>query len=438
MKSAPVSFPAIEPAGYSLHDDPRWQLVQRIVASRQFARAPLLSKFLLFVCTEMLQGRQEEISEYQIGVTVFDRPHGYRTVEDNIVRNYARQLRKRLAEYFAADGLEESFRVEIPLGGYVPAFAGREPRQPKVVSGPLAVTESQEDAAEAVRSGGWRKWALGGGVLLAYSAILVWATMVVRARYPETHLPPEPSQLLWSAMFHSPLSTFIVPADCGFNMIEDLSHRQISLADYLNGDFLTQPLPAMDEHSSNDLRTQEYTSFVDLEIVSALSRLSEIDPRRLFLRFPRDLRLDDLKRGNVVLIGSLGSDPWAGVAQKNMNFKIDYRNEMQQAWVINTKPRPGEAAEYVSHWNEPVHQTYAVIAYIPNLSGNGHILLVEGLDVAGTQAAAEMLLRKDALETVLHAASLPEGGLKPFEILLQSTSIESNAANTQIIASRIG
>ena len=95
-------------------DDPRWLLVERIVASRHFSKAPLLSRFLLHICGELLNGRQSEISEYQIGVQVFDRPQGYRTIEDNIVRNYARQLRKRLGEYYAEEGAAEPLRLEVP------------------------------------------------------------------------------------------------------------------------------------------------------------------------------------------------------------------------------------------------------------------------------------------------------------------------------------
>jgi hypothetical protein len=436
MKSASVPLPPMEPAPLSFHGDPRWQLVQRIIASRQFARAPLLSSFLVHVCRETLDGRQEEISEYQIGVVVFDRPSGYRTVEDNIVRNYARQLRKRLAEYFLSEGAHERLRIEIPLGGYVPVFGPRENARPEPLSLPVQIEPAPEQPSAGKRL--WQKaTVIGLALLLVYSAVLIWTTTAVEARFRAWRQPAEPSQPLWSALFQSPLSTFIVPSDCGFNILEDLSHRQVSLADYLNGKYLTEPLPPMDDHSAADVRTQEYTSFVDVEIVSALSRLSEVDPRRTFLRFPRDLRLADLKSGNVIIIGSVGSNPWVEVAQKNMNFRITYGNGMQEAWITNTKPLPGEAAAYVSHWNEPVHETYAVIAYVPNLSGNGHMLLIQGLDVAGTQAAAETLLKRDALESVLRAASIRGGGLRPFEILLRSTSIESNSANTQIIATRI-
>src|SRR5690348_4802848 len=106
-----------------LQEDPRFGLSQRVVAGRHFVKSPLLSKFFLFVVTETLAGRQSEITEHQIGVQVFGRSPGYLTVEDNIVRNYARQLRRRLAEHFADEGSAEPLRVEVPLGGYIPVFS---------------------------------------------------------------------------------------------------------------------------------------------------------------------------------------------------------------------------------------------------------------------------------------------------------------------------
>ena len=106
----------------SLQEDPNWTLAQRVISGPNFARSPLLTKFLLFVVAETLEGRGNEITEHQIGVQVFDRPADYRTLEDNIVRSYARQLRKRLAEHFADQGSSEPVRIDIPVGAYVPVF----------------------------------------------------------------------------------------------------------------------------------------------------------------------------------------------------------------------------------------------------------------------------------------------------------------------------
>lgn len=451
-------LPSLESPASLLEDDSRWQLVERIVASRQFNRAPLLKKFLSHVSAEMLRGQQHEITEYQIGVHVFDRPRNYRTVEDNIVRNYARQLRKRLAEYFASEGQDEDMLVDIPLGGYVPVFSARarqlhavephpvlhdQPDCPAPLSDEvrmlprLVETAREPESHSAARPRWWKSRRVHVALFLLYSAAIAFIAAAFATHTGAARKIEGPNAALWSSLFRPDRNTFIVPADCGFNILEDLSRKQVVLGGYLKGDYLSLPLPPMDEHSQADLRTQEFTSFVDLQMVSAIARLPEVDPQRMFIRFPRDLRLDDLKTGNVILFGSLGSNPWAEIAQHNLNFRIEYHSEMQQAWIVNSRPHAAEADRYVSHWNEANHPTYAVISYQPNLSGNGHVLLIQGLDVAGTQAASEALLRGDALTPVLRAAATPSGDLRSFEVLLQSVSIESNAASTQLVAYRI-
>jgi hypothetical protein len=439
--------PLIQPWPDCLEHDPRLTLSRRIVAGRHFAKSPLLSKFFLYVVTETLAGRQAEITEHQIGVQVFGRSPRYLTVEDNIVRNYARQLRRRLAEHFAAEGSSESLRVEIPHGGYIPVFirasdvnpAGEHPNGPLPVNaGTHLASDSPLSSSAAIGPRlNWQRLLLRASVLTACAAVLISLTWFAAARTHASRRAPEPAQPLWAALFDGPANSYIVPADAGFNLLEDLSGRPLPLADYIKGGYLELPLAKVDPHSAQDLRSQQFTSFVDLQIVTALARLSEFNPQRVILRFPRDLRLDDLKNANAVIIGSVGSNPWASIAGDSTNFRIVYREDMQGATLVNTKPQPGEAASYVSHWNEPAHETFAVVSFLPNLSGNGHLLLLQGLDVAGTQAAAEVLFRQDALAPVLRRATRPDGSLRFFEVLLRSTSIQSSAAGTQVIAFRI-
>lgn len=425
-------------------DDPLWELAQRVVAGPHFARSPLLSKFLLFVVAETLEGRADEITEHQIGVQVFDRPADYRTLEDNIVRNYARQLRKRLAEYFADQGSSEPVRIDIPVGGYVPVFvniaeghvAEDALDMPVHASGP-APSAAGYALAEAPARAKWRVRLLFALLGTVYSAALVAVTWYAATRIRAAEQPAEPAQALWAALFSGPANCYVVPSDAGFNLLEDLARRPFPLAEYIAGSYQEAPLAGVDVHSEEDLRSQQLTPFIDLQIASALARVREEDPERVFIRFPRDLRLDDLKNANAVIIGSVSSNPWAAVAEANANFRIVDRPGMQGAAIMNMKPLPGEASSYASHWNEPAHETFALIGFLPNLSGNGHILLLEGLDVAGTQAAAEMLLHPSAIAPILKRASRADGSLRSFEVLLRSTSIESNATGTQVIASRI-
>jgi len=105
-----------------LANDPRWQLARRIAASKSFEKSSFLISFLLYVCEQELCGMGNELNEHQIGVKALGRPAAYNPGDDNIVRNYARLLRKRLEEYFKTEGKDEILRVDIPRGHYVPVF----------------------------------------------------------------------------------------------------------------------------------------------------------------------------------------------------------------------------------------------------------------------------------------------------------------------------
>jgi hypothetical protein len=161
-------------AAFSLEDDLRWQLAQQVVDSPQFVRAPRLSKFLLYIVAKSLQGRAIEVTEQQIGVHVFGRPHGYRTADDNIVRSYARQLRKRLSEYFAGQGSESSLRIEIPLGGYLPLFTSS--GRPGAQSKPVLIQRKTTTVPDLDARRRWKSILVRTCLLLAYSVALIWLT----------------------------------------------------------------------------------------------------------------------------------------------------------------------------------------------------------------------------------------------------------------------
>src|SRR5579862_6363952 len=107
-KTAAGTAPGSRRAGsvdFCAHEgDPRWQLARRIALSEGFSRSRLLQDFLLYIVDRELSGRTDDITEQQIGVRVFGRAEGYDSNEDNIVRGYARNLRKRVDEYFADEG----------------------------------------------------------------------------------------------------------------------------------------------------------------------------------------------------------------------------------------------------------------------------------------------------------------------------------------------
>jgi hypothetical protein len=75
----------------------------------------------------------------RIGTQIFNRGTGYNPGEDNIVRSYARMLRKRLDEYFEDEGSEEPMRIVIPRGGYIPVFMGCADTNPRTTDLRVAI-----------------------------------------------------------------------------------------------------------------------------------------------------------------------------------------------------------------------------------------------------------------------------------------------------------
>ena len=119
-----------KPAPISRHDlsaspDAIRAQLSQIFRSSGFVHARRMRQFLEFVIEETLAGRAHQLCEYSIGVSVFERNEFFNPSLDPIVRNDARRLRQKLAEYYVQlNGRKDSeIRIEIPKGHYVPVFS---------------------------------------------------------------------------------------------------------------------------------------------------------------------------------------------------------------------------------------------------------------------------------------------------------------------------
>jgi predicted ATPase len=106
---------AVAPADVRTH-------LARILQSRAFDRAPMLSRLLQHIVEQTLHGADDSLKEYSLGVDVFDRGPSFDPRTDTIVRVQARRLRSRLKEYYAAEGRRDPIRIEVPIGRYSASF----------------------------------------------------------------------------------------------------------------------------------------------------------------------------------------------------------------------------------------------------------------------------------------------------------------------------
>jgi len=93
-----------------------------ILASPTFARAQRLVKLLEYICEKHFAGQDAQVCEYGIATEVLGRPANFDSGEDAIARVEIHRLRKKLREYYAAEGARQPLKIIIPPGMYTPVF----------------------------------------------------------------------------------------------------------------------------------------------------------------------------------------------------------------------------------------------------------------------------------------------------------------------------
>jgi hypothetical protein len=83
-------------------------------------------------------------------------------------------------------------------------------------------------------------------------------------------------------------------------------------------------------------------------------------------------------------------------------------------------------------------EAYAVVAFVPNVNGEGDVLLIAGTTAEGTEAAGEFITDETRVSAALKAIGIdPAGPPRHFEILLQAKAIAGSASQSTILASRL-
>ncbi len=409
----------------------RMQQMHKITLSNTFAKSPRLCSFLAYVVKKSVEGDIDGLTEQQIGIHVFQRSPGYNSSDDNIVRGTARHLRQRLEMYYRLEGTKDSVLIEIPKGAYVAHFEetveGATVSEMDSVDVKAEGRESSEPASVAA-------WPKNKRKLWAAVAVAIFIVMgclpILRARFE----PADTSALLWKTLFVPGRTTFLVPGDAGLNMYEVLANRSVDLDSYTQQSYIDSSLPSSGGTLADVLGRRSYTTMSDLQLVSMLSRLPQADPAHTQVRFARDLAARDIHDANLVLMGSHSYNPWTELFQSGLSLQLSWDVNQDLFTITNRAPKPGESAVY--QWTPKTGRRggLTLISLTNNSQGNGRVLLVEGTTMFGGYAGSEFLANKELLDPILLQAKRPDGGLRNFEVLLQSDFIHEGVSNIKILA----
>jgi hypothetical protein len=434
--------------------DERRALVRRITRSSAFGKSERLSSLLIYVCEVTLQGKGKELNEQKIGAAVFGKAPDYDSSIDGIVRTQASRLRHRLDQYFKEEGADEPLQIVIPRGGYIPFFEPRLPVRNKLITNlPLEEVAALEvSAPKTVPPAGTDRelgssslsttrryglpWIAG---LLAVALVVVLAVALVQRR-PEpipSFAHAQGTGLLWGEMFVPGQSTLLVFGDSGLVMWHGSSDRSLGLTDYMRGDYRADETGSTPNAlSATDLSNRRYTTVVDLELVHALDRIAIGENSNLEVRYARDARPNDLKQGDVILIGASEANPWVELFEPRMNFVFVNDRPHQTMSVVNRSPRAGEAQHWESANQDAEHRVFGVLAFLPTVNGNGNALLLEGTSMAGTESAWDFVSDAKQFSAFMTQIGGSTKHVPYFEAVLGTNNFGGSAAKTTVLAWR--
>ena len=411
------------------------QELSRILASRFFRSAGRSRQFLEYVVRHKLEGHPELLKERTIGTEVFQRPPGYATGDDPVVRVQAGEVRRRLEQYYQAAEDSPIVSIELPLGSYSPAFkwrsAAAEILPDPLPASPPTIAHPSETPAPKTRFQIWRWIAAALCLAIALDA----GVRIVKLR-TATHVDTILQQF-WSPVFATQQPVFICLA-------KPVTYRP-SLELYQKyarthpGTFQTeversnQPLPLSPDEKVSWSQLTLYTeygvalgdTYAAVSLSNLLGKIGKPDQ----VRIGSNYSFTDLRNSPAVLVGAF-NNRWTIQLTSSLHYTFV---EHDGHFMIREQTPGGQNWTERESADGSETEDYAVIARLLDSNTGQFTVTVAGLDGKGTQAAAEFVSNSEFLEKGLRDAPA-DWKKKNLELVLQTSITDSIAGPPHVVA----
>jgi hypothetical protein len=348
------------------------ELLNRVLGSRYFRKAPSLKSLLTYVCEHSTEPGQGSLSEYEIATRALARRADFDPSIDPIVRIDIARIRERLAHYFTAEGSNESLQLQIPKGEYRAVF--------------------YEKAA--------RHWGTDREEVKSFALERFW----------QPYLIGRPDNLL----VYSELLFLAGPAGlCVRNVFLNDPQDLTSTAWFRNNDNRGIPFrPAYHYVSSGEMRCA-------LQICHMFSRLGVV-------LYPQALHACDWRRraqANLIILGNPRVNSLLRLYQDPIRRARGLVHERDGVHDLN--PAPGEPTEFPGTCWSPNHgfpwTAWVLVSRVPNIVPGGVVTLVSADCGGAMKAAGDYLTSETAVANIMQRFNTRSDASIPlwFQFLLE-------------------
>jgi hypothetical protein len=390
--------------------------LRRILVSPAFQNSKRYAAVLRYIVDQTLKGAGEQLKERTIGIAVFDRPPDYDTGTDHVVRSAVAEVRKRLAQYYVNSASTE-LRIEIVAGSYVPQFRRCDDLN-GIVPAPVHAAPIQSEPAaeqrkpeEAPRKAWLRPvWVIASCLVLSTCVIAVVATSI----------RPNPALTsFWNPILSSRTPVLLCIGNIEGGQRPDAASgstaRIITLSEFQN---------------SAPATVSEYDAFA----LAKLAGLLQAKGMKFRLVSQSDATFTDLQNGPTILVGLLNNN-WTERLLPKLRFTVE--EPAPNKYMIRDRKNASNN-DWSIDYSEPyldVPKDYALVTRMVDPKTGQTVVVVAGVSVFGTSAAADFLTDGDELKK-LAAVAPPGWEKKNMELVLSTEVIRGRWGRASVVAAQ--
>jgi hypothetical protein len=421
--------------------------LESILSSPFFRTSNRSKQFLSYVVQHTLEGSQEPLKERTIGAKLFQRPAGYSTGDDPVVRVQAGEVRRRLEQYHHAALSESPVRIELPVGSYAPEFRWAPPHldepvqieqiprtEPEPAKAELTLAAPASIAPLDLIAKSHRRFAQAR-VMLGLSVALAVALLAAFI-YRGGNGNPTVNQF-WSPVLATtePVLICLAKPTVYVPSLELLRRYSKSPGEFTNElQQLTRnaPMQPQDKLVWGDM--VEYADYGvaagDAYAAVRLSALLGQMGKESQVRIGSHYSFADLRNSPAIVVGAF-NNRWTLQMTSNLHFAFVEEHGGDQ--MIREQGPAGRVwrAKFGPHGE--VIEDFAIVTRLLNSKTGQFVVSTAGILAEGTQAAAELVTSSRYLEDALRTAG-PGWAKKNLQFVVQTTVTDSVPGPPQAVA----
>jgi hypothetical protein len=402
--------------------------LESILSSPFFRTSNRCKQFLSYVVQHTLEDNREPLKERVIGAKLFQRPAGYATGDDPVVRVQAGEVRRRLEQYHHAAANHSPVRIELPVGSYAPTFRWATPGVVAPAEAePHLEAEAPVAAPRIAETSRWRRRALIAGILVVALALLGAAIY---------HPRKSTLNQFWSPVLSSPGPVLICLAKPrvyrpSAELYQKFAKDPLEFA--TEWQRLTQPPPLLPSSKLTWGEMAEYTDYgvaagdvyAALRMSAALERMGKESQVRIGANYS----FADLRNSPAIVVGAF-NNRWTMQMTSNLHFAFVEEKGKQ---MIREQGLSGQSWSTRFGPNHEVAEDFGVVTRLLNSKTGKFVVATAGIMADGTQAAAEFVSSSDYLDQALRTAK-PDWMNKNLQFVVQTTVTDSVPGPPQVVA----